>query len=169
MRAQGENGPNELVSNLFDADTATKWFKYIVEEEDELLAELRALGKMKGVNEVPVSPWIEMRFDANVTINKYTMSSATDHIERDPRTWTLRAWDVIKQQWQLLDSRDNELFHSRGMAREFFPQKNGSFAIYQFAFIELREGVASAQPLAAGVQLADLDFYEGECLNNGAS
>jgi len=142
-RAQGDNPPDELVSNLFDGKVATKWLNFISQESQKDAS----------------LPWVEVAFDSQRQITKYAITSALDHLERDPQSWSLLGW--ANREWVVLDQRDDEAFHARGMVRYFYAPISETYTRYKFNVTGLRDPTA-----ASGVQLADIAFYEGTCLDD---
>jgi len=56
--------------------------------------------------------WIKLKFDEPLAVDAYTLTSANDRPDRDPRTWQLQA-SVDGQTWIALDSRENYIFTDR--------------------------------------------------------
>ena len=132
-----------MLSSLFDDNAATKWFSFFSAE-------------------TTAPPWVELTFDSPRQINMYTVRAPLDHLERDPRNWTLSAWE--DGGWVVIDKRQNEAFHARGMVRKFYTAITAAYTRYQFGFTSLRH-----PSVAEGVQISDITLYEGTCVDNGTN
>ncbi|MGW0791569.1 alpha-1,2-mannosidase [Streptomyces sp. NPDC002911] len=62
--------------------------------------------------------WVEFKFDRPVTLTSYTLTSANDFPQRDPRDWLLHG-STDGDRWTQLDSRAGEGFTERFEARTF--------------------------------------------------
>jgi len=93
-----ENGsgspPNERVEKLIDNDIETKYL-------------VRA-----------VYSWVEIKTNRFVKLNGYTITSANDAPERDPRAWELRGWNRETETWETLhEVNNNPVWESRHKIR----------------------------------------------------
>lgn len=83
----GDNGsgspPSEGVEKLIDNDPETKYL-------------VRA-----------VYSWVEIKTNRFVKLNGYTITSANDVPERDPRNWDLRGWNSETETWENLHEVNN--------------------------------------------------------------
>ncbi|WP_437734376.1 basic secretory protein-like protein [Sorangium sp. So ce1335] len=87
---------NERVGNAFDEDVGTKWLIF----DDQ--------------------GWIQLDApdDEAYVIGSYSISSANDHPERDPKSWRLLGSNDGLT-WTTLDTRTNETFSARFQTRSF--------------------------------------------------
>lgn len=78
------------------------------------------------------SAWVQFAFGNNVRkkLTYYSLSSANDAPERDPRSWTLLASNDGNN-WTTLDTRSNEFFPARLLKREFSINSNAAYAMYR--------------------------------------
>lgn len=88
---------NEIMSNLFDGDTGTKYITSV--EAPEVIVKLTG-----GVKKV---------------VKTYTIASANDSKARDPKRWTLEGRNSDSDSWTLIDSRSNQKFNRRYYKRNY--------------------------------------------------
>ncbi|MEO3403267.1 discoidin domain-containing protein [Mucilaginibacter sp. CAU 1740] len=62
--------------------------------------------------------FIQLKFKAAQHITSYTLTSANDAPERDPKNWTL-AGSNDEKVWKDLDTRTNESFSARGLTKNY--------------------------------------------------
>ncbi len=112
ITAQGENAPNETRNEAFDNDLNTKWLDFANANPDTRAS------------------WIQYQYDDSVVLSSYTISSANDAPERDPRDWTLSGSnDGVN--FVPLDTRSDEFFSSRFQTRQFTLAGAAAYSIYR--------------------------------------
>lgn len=108
VSARGENEPNEVAEKAFDNDPATKWLDFAS------------------------NSWIQYQFsnEQRYTISEYTITSANDSPERDPKDWVFSGSnDGIN--WQQLDVRNQQDFSERFEKRRFSFNNDVAYSYYQ--------------------------------------
>ncbi|MBK7097071.1 MAG: discoidin domain-containing protein [Sphingobacteriales bacterium] len=89
-----------------------------------------------GANEVLPDFWYQLKFADPIVLGAYTMTSANDAPERDPKTWKLSGSnDGIN--WVVLDTRANQAFSARKQTQRFEFQNDTSFTFYRISISEL--------------------------------
>lgn len=137
--AQGQNsdaGENAL--NAFDNNLATKWLDFATN------------------NPSTRASWIQYRYTSNASfaVSRYTVTSANDAPERDPRDWRLLGSNNGGTNWTTLDTRTGETFISRGQTRSFSFTNITAYNLYRFQIDSVNT------PLSANsVQLAELELF----------
>lgn len=129
--ASSENPPNETAAKAFDNQTI--WSKWMA---------LTGTG------------WIDYDFAGSsaYAVNRYTLTSADDMPERDPRNWTLKGSnDGIH--WTVLDTRSNESFSSRNQTRSFSYSNSNTYTVYRLDI--------SANHGGTELQLAEIQLFGG--------
>lgn len=124
--ARGENGTGEGLAKLFDGDVATKWLDF------------------------SSTSWIKIVFAKPAMLEAYSITSANDHSERDPASWTLSGSnDGVN--WTVIEKRSGQSWGSRFQTRDFaFAQKTGAYTQFRFDFQATSGSI---------VQLAELECY----------
>jgi hypothetical protein len=102
---------NEGVSKAFDGDTSTKWFT--------------------GGSSSPF--WVKVQYSEAVVIDGYSLTSANDMPDRDPKNWTLKG-STDGNTWVSMDTRSNEDFPSRYQTRTFSFSNTTAYQYYKFEF-----------------------------------
>lgn len=64
------------------------------------------------------SAWIEVAFANPVKVEQYSISSANDDPQRDPRNWKLEASNDGNS-WEVLDNRDKQSFANRFLKKQY--------------------------------------------------
>ncbi|WP_285559617.1 GH92 family glycosyl hydrolase [Actinoplanes regularis] len=107
LTVTGENPPNETKAQLIDDNSLTKW---LVTAATATLTD---------------------RLATSTAIKQYTLTSANDAPERDPRAWTLQgSTDGVN--WATLDSRSDIDFADRRQTRAFvLPGDPGAYQHYR--------------------------------------
>ena len=123
VTASAENPPNETKEKLTDGDENTKWLAF-----------------------APTG-WVAMQLAEPAAVTKYSLTSANDAAERDPKNWTLQGSNDGST-WTDLDTRTNEVFADRYQRREFELTNTTVYAHYRLDIT-----ANSGAPL---IQLADL-------------
>jgi hypothetical protein len=109
ITASSQINEAESKEKAFDNTTATKWLTG---------------GTATG--------WIQFQFPDGIqyVIGRYSIASANDAPERDPRNWTL-AGSNDGANWMVVDTQVNQNWSGRFLRREFECANPGSFNIYR--------------------------------------
>ncbi|HEX8870733.1 MAG TPA: discoidin domain-containing protein, partial [Lentzea sp.] len=139
VKANGDNPPNETVAEINDLNVNSKWLVFAS------------------------TGWVTFDFAASPqTIKKYTISSANDEPERDPKDWTLQGSNNGTD-WTVLDTRKDESFAERFQTKAYDIATPASYQHYklditanhgtdivQIAEVELSDG--STTPVAPNMR-----------------
>jgi uncharacterized protein YjdB len=134
--AKGEQAPNEGKAQAFDNNNGTKWFHGATQS------------------------WIQFKFSNDGSIRyavvKYTLTSANDVSERDPRDWKLYGTNVANPvfpgDFVEIDSRTGVTFQSRFQKQEFFTVGNTTeYGTYRLDI--------TANSGAPQIQLAEIELF----------
>jgi uncharacterized protein YjdB len=134
--AKGEQAPNEGRGQAFDNNNGTKWFHAANQS------------------------WIQFKFSndgsTRYAVAKYTITSANDVSERDPRDWKLygtnAANPVFPADFVEVDSRTGVTFQSRFQKQEFFTASNATeYSTYRLDI--------TANSGASQIQLAEIELF----------
>ncbi|MDD5135180.1 MAG: hypothetical protein PHP01_07205, partial [Phycisphaerae bacterium] len=133
--AFGENPPTELAAKAFDNSNSTKWLDF----------------KMKTIG----YSWIQYQYASSKQsiVTEYTITSANDAEERDPKSWNLKGSNNGGANWDTLDTRTGELFASRFEKRTFLFTNSTGYNIYRLEITDVRN-----LPAANSVQLAEIEL-----------
>ena len=139
--ASGENvGAGETADKGFDNNIYTKWLTFTA------------------------AGWIQYEFadDKGYAISKYTITSANDAPERDPKDWELLgSYDGVN--FKVVDSRTGQSWENRFQEKEFTCDNKVAYPIYRLNIIAIQS--------SDRMQLADIDLMEevteGEATNPG--
>ena len=128
LRASGDGFPKEHYANAFDNDAKTKW-----------------------CIKTPTA-WIECHLPdgARPSICAYTITTANDAPDRDPREWRLLGSNDGGKTWEPLDSREEQKWFARFQKRLFELPETVSFRAYR---LETRN---SGNPDTS--QIAEIEF-----------
>lgn len=131
MNANTDNPPNEDKTKAFDDNTSTKWF---------------ASGSGSG-------GWIQYDFAGSTAyaINKYTITSANDAPDRDPKNWTLKDSNDGTN-WTTVDTQTNQTFANRFQKNTYTFTNTTAYQIY-------RLDVSSANG-STDLQLAEIEMFD---------
>jgi uncharacterized repeat protein (TIGR03806 family) len=139
ITAQGENSAfGEMATNAFDNSSATKWLDFA------------------NANPGTRASWIQYRY-AGLTqnaITQYTITSANDAPERDPRDWRLLGSNNGGTNWTTLDTRTGEFFTNRFETHIYTVASPGTYNLYRLQ-IDSVYNPASAN----SVQLAEIGLF----------
>lgn len=130
ITASGENRPNETKEMAFDGDSATKWLTFTD------------------------AGWIQYDYPGltAMVIDAYSITSADDFPERDPRDWQLKASNDGLN-WTILDSRSGETFSARYQTRSFTFANATAYQMYRLDI------GSNLDPAAANsTQLAEIEL-----------
>jgi glucose/arabinose dehydrogenase len=94
VTASGGNPPNEIVENLIDGSTGTKW-----------------------LTRTPTG-WVVAKLAEPKAIAQYALTSANDFTGRDPKDWTLQG-SADGTTWTDLDRRTGETFSGRFQTKQY--------------------------------------------------
>ncbi|HET6408893.1 MAG TPA: PA14 domain-containing protein, partial [Chthoniobacteraceae bacterium] len=86
-------------------------------------------------------------------VTQYSVTSANDHAERDPRDWRLVGSTDDGKTWQILDQRTNQMFLERFETKTFTTVTRVPCTVFRFEVVHVREPKD-----ANSVQIADLDL-----------
>jgi hypothetical protein len=127
VTARGENGTNEGMLKAFDDSSSTKWLDFAS------------------------TTWIGYQFanSASYAVQKYTITSANDYAERDPKSWSLQGWNGSS--WVNLDTRTNETFASRFQKKEYTFSNSTNYNSYRLNI--------TANNGATITQLAEIELF----------
>ena len=117
--ASGENQPQEAVLAAFDDDATTKWLTF---------ANQSYLGNDLG---------------DNYLVNTYTLTSANDFPERDPKDWVMEA-SLDGENWQILDTQKQMNWQYRYQTKVFALKNQQPFRYYRLR-VTANHGAAATQ------------------------
>jgi len=135
--ARDEKGPDEGAAKAFDGKTGTKWFN----------------------QNGPLPTWLQYSFGGGGgwPLSAYSLTSANDVPERDPRDWQFQVSND-GMNWTTLDRRTNELFASRLQTKSYRFDNATPYRFYRI-YVTAASGNGSD-----GVQLAEFDLGLKELL-----
>jgi predicted alpha-1,2-mannosidase len=126
--ANGENEESgEVVENLFDGSSQTKW---LVFEE---------------------TGWVEARLSEPVVVKKYALVSANDAPGRDPKDWILSGSNDGSS-WTELDTQPDQDFTARFQSKEYSIDNSTAYSHYR---LEIPENHGDDIVQLAELQLSD--------------
>ncbi len=103
----------EYSGKLIDNNTSTKWFLYNPDD----------------FSGFPLQ--VTFKFNAASIVAQYTITSANDAVERDPKTWTPQGSNDSTA-WTILDTRTNETFPGRIQTKIYDVATPGTFLYYRW-------------------------------------
>ncbi|MET0496004.1 MAG: GH92 family glycosyl hydrolase, partial [Actinoplanes sp.] len=127
ITANAQPNSSEGVGNLNDGDPNTKWLV-----------------------DTPTS-WAQYKLDAPAEAVKYSLTSANDAPERDPRDWNLQG-STDGSTWATLDTRTGQSFDQRFQTKTFTITTPGSYAYYRLNI--------TGHPSGNLTQLGDLELAD---------
>ncbi|MFI1958168.1 GH92 family glycosyl hydrolase [Streptomyces althioticus] len=131
VRASAENTDGrEVKEHLVDSLSSTKWLAF------------------------EPTAWVEFDFDAPVEVQRYALTSANDHEERDPRDWVLKG-SADGEDWTTLDTRTGETFEERFHTKTYTLDESVAGEYRHFRLEITKNGSGNI------VQLADVQFAAG--------
>ncbi|MEO7754348.1 MAG: GH92 family glycosyl hydrolase [Terracoccus sp.] len=136
VTASAENAPGELGANLADANPDTKWLAFAS------------------------SGWVRYQLSAPAKVLRYSLTSANDSPERDPKNFSLQG-STDGATWTDVDTRSGIDFPARFATRSFDVTTPGTYAYYRLNVTAVHSGGL--------VQLADLDISDGSTGNGPAT
>jgi len=143
ITAQGENQPNELKDFAIDNATTTKWLDLATS------------------NPTTRASWIQYQLSGNpFIVTQYTITSAVDFPDRDPKSWKLLGSNNGST-WTTLDTRTNELFSARSQKNSYTFTNSAAYSYYR-----LQINTVNDPATATGVQLAELEILGTPVVNS---
>ncbi|WP_235885497.1 discoidin domain-containing protein [Paenibacillus cymbidii] len=106
ITATGESPSNEGKEKAFDGDTGTKWYT----------------GSSTG--------WIQIQFKWAYVFSKYSITSANDMPDRNPKNWTLQGSND-GEDWTTLDTRSDQSFASYYQKNTYTFNNNKPYRYYR--------------------------------------
>ncbi|WP_374970920.1 GH92 family glycosyl hydrolase [Terrabacter sp. BE26] len=128
VTASSENSPGEVAANLADANPDTKWLAFAS------------------------SGWVRYQLASPAKVLRYSLTSANDSPERDPRDFTLQG-SSDGTTWTDLDTRTGVDFSGRFAKQDFTVKTPEAYAYYRLNVTAVHSGGI--------VQLADWDISDG--------
>jgi predicted alpha-1,2-mannosidase len=128
ITASAENPPGEVAANLADANPDTKWLAF------------------------SSTAWVRYQLAAPAKVVRYSLISAEDAPERDPRDFVLQG-STDGTTWTTVDSRAGIDFPSRSATRTFEAAAPGTYPYYRLNVSAVHAGTI--------VQLAGWDISDG--------
>ncbi|MDN5795998.1 MAG: GH92 family glycosyl hydrolase [Intrasporangium sp.] len=128
VTASGENPPGEIAANLADANPETKWLSFAS------------------------TGWVRYELSAPAKIVRYSLTSANDAPERDPKDFTLQG-SSDGTTWTDLDRRTGIDFSGRFATRTFEITTSAAYTFFRLDVTAVHSGGI--------VQLADWDLSDG--------
>jgi fibronectin type III domain protein/F5/8 type C domain-containing protein len=95
------------------------------------------------------STWLQYELEAAATAVRYTLTSANDAPDRDPRNWDLLA-SPDGNRWVILDSRTDQTFTNRYQAQSFTVTNTTAYRFYR---LDITANNGSGQTQLAEFQL----------------
>jgi gliding motility-associated-like protein len=108
--------------------------------------------------EYPATPdyWVQYKVNAPRILTYYTITSANDAPERDPKDWELLGSNDGTS-WTVIDTRANQFFNSRFQARTFVLNNNTTAYTYYRWHITANNGASNIAGQIAEWQLFGID------------
>ncbi|MDT4994742.1 MAG: hypothetical protein QOH97_4634 [Actinoplanes sp.] len=129
IEVNAQPNANENGNNLNDGDSGTKWLV-----------------------DTPTS-WAQYTLDAPATAVTYSLTSANDAPERDPRDWTVQG-SADGTTWTTVDTQSGQSFDQRFQTRTYTIASPAAFPIYRLSI--------TAHPSGDLTQLADWDLASAD-------
>ncbi len=111
VQGSGENAPLEVLKNLVDANSATKWLVHAPQAK------------------------LDFRLASSTAANCYTLTSANDFPARDPRSWKLLG-SIDGTNWKVLDQRNSQTWKDRQQTQVFYFNNKVEFKFYRLEISE---------------------------------
>jgi len=134
ITAQGDDQPN-LKDNAVDNTATTKWLD------------------LANANPTTRASWIQYQLSASSYVAmQYTITSANDFPDRDPKSWNLLGSNDGSA-WTTLDTRTNEAFIGRSQKNSYTFTNSAAYIYYRLQINSVNDPAT-----ATGVQLAELEI-----------
>ena len=134
ITAQGEEQPN-LKDYAIDNTVSTKWLD------------------LANANPTTRASWIQYQLTGgSYVVPEYTITSAADFPDRDPKSWNLLGSNNGTE-WITLDTKTNEVFSGRLQKKSYIFTNSVAFSYYK-----LQINSVNNPATATGVQLAELEI-----------
>lgn len=101
---------------------------------------------------------IKYKSSVSVVLGSYTLTSANDASERDPKTWTLQASNDGTS-WVDLDHQTNQTFSERNLKKTFYLANREAYTYFKLNITELSTSATTIFQLSEW-QLLELDLSE---------
>lgn len=159
ITASGDNAAQgEGKEKAFDGDANTKWL---------------TLNNTSDPNN-PV--WIQYEFGGSVAkvIKAYSLTSASDHAERDPRNWKLLGSNNSAS-WTTLDERSNDCFQTRLLKKVYKTTNNTAYMMYRLEIVSNNNPATSNSTQLAEIELLETNStgidpgVAGDCNQGGGT
>ncbi len=109
ISSQHNDSPsNEGISNLIDNNINSKYLTF------------------------NASAWVQYKASTSYVLSSYTISSANDAAERDPKNWTIQG-STNGSSWQNIDQKSNQDFPNRNQKRTFQVSTTSSYQYYRLS------------------------------------
>ncbi|MFT3753263.1 MAG: fibronectin type III domain-containing protein [Paludibacter sp.] len=79
----------------------------------------------------PTTSYITFIYTSTQIVNKVTLTSSTDNALRDPKSWFVKASNDTIAGWTTLDSRTNQTFATRELAKTYSFTNNTAYKYYR--------------------------------------
>ena len=138
ITAQGEHsGSGHTTDKAFDNDINTKWLDFAEDYPDTR------------------SSWIQYKYANNdkYIVSSYTITSANDAPERDPKDWELLGSNDDGVTWTTLDTKVGETLGNRHVKNTYDISNSTAYNIYR-----LKINCVYETSTATSVQLAEIEF-----------
>ncbi|MFW6640856.1 SMI1/KNR4 family protein [Nocardiopsis algeriensis] len=99
---------------------------------------------------------VEFTMARPVRVRHYTLVSANDFADRDPRDWVLKG-SVDRRRWDVLDTRSDEFFPRRHFARDFQVTGPAADTPYRYLRLEITRNCGASE-----LQLESVRFSSAE-------
>ncbi|WP_353650372.1 GH92 family glycosyl hydrolase [Nakamurella sp. A5-74] len=128
VTASAENAPGEPAASLADANSSTKWLAF------------------------QRTGWAQYRLTSAQTVAAYSLTSANDSDDRDPKSWTIQG-SPDGTTWTTVDSRTDQAFPDRFATKQYTVATPAAYLYYRLDITANNGG--------AILQLADWEILDG--------
>jgi hypothetical protein len=130
ITASAENPPNEGAARLNDGLSSTKWFASAT------------------------TGWVVYQLSSAKVVTRYTLTSANDFANRDPKNWQFQGSNDGSS-WTTLNTQTGQEFPSRFMLRTYTVSNTTAYSYY-------RLNITANNGNTTGMQLAEWNIYDEE-------
>ncbi|MHC2992447.1 hypothetical protein OB13_12925 [Pontibacter sp. HJ8] len=106
----------------------------------------------KFLSHFPGSQWLQLKLDASAVVVIYTLTSANDDPNRDPKDWTLEG-SKNGTDWTTLDTRTGEMFSERFQTKTYNIENATAYTYYRLNISAIKDG--------STFQLGEWRLYQG--------